>query len=545
MVSRSLAEQVKVGLAASAIIAIFFGYILARWRRYARDNEEARAFLEETTVVGFGRYRFNARQSFVGALLVFVLLGTLNYSQYDKDLLLNKYDPYDLLHYYLNAKYFDELQYFHLLPAMITADRDAGQHCPGDTPIYLAQDDNDYVVRPIEHAYAREAEVKALFTEERWREFYHDMIFIQRAKPWLGCKMWRMLLQDHGFNGTPSWVLIARPIASVIPVESIKFAAAIDLLLIIAMLYGLAWAMGRETMLLAWLFVIVGYSFRWPIVSWAFLRYDWVVALVLSMCFARKKHYVAAGAFIGYAALMRYFPALWAFGIVAKGVHALLTNKRVPLKQFWKRVPTRFYKMGLGFVAVVVVIISISMIRDGPQAHAQSLHNITAHVKPEHLSSRRQGLVIPLTYRGETDQKLISKEKKRMVGEIEDEVRVAAVALLLVLGLFLTRVKDEEAIGFAAMPYFWLTTSSYYYYSLRLTLIALHARDLSKPRNVAGLVILFGIELFSNASEHINPGNRYFLINWMGIGLILYCAVMLAMLGRQWWRERKIDLYAD
>jgi hypothetical protein len=539
MASRGLTEQVKVGLAAGALLAAAVAFLLARLRREAEKNEAAREFLRDTPVATLGRYRLNAVQTFWAALTFFALFGTLNYNRYSSDLLLEGWDEYDLLHYYVTPKYFDELGYFRLLPALIIADQEAGPYCPGNTPIYLFQDEHDYRRQPLRHALAREKEIKSHFTPERWEQFVHDATYIQRHTKRLPCSHWRQLLQDHGFNGTPTWVLIARPIVQLIPVEWIKLATVIDLALILAMLVAIWWAFGAETFLFAWIFVTVCYSFRWPTISWALLRYDWMTAMVIGICMIRKRRHYAGGAFFAYATLMRYFPVLWLAVIVIKGAHALLARRNAPWSRCWRRVPAAYWKMAAGFAGALVLLLGISVARDGIGIHQQSLHNMAAHVEPHNLSSMRQGLQITLTWRGETDLQLISEEKKALVAELETPVRVASVLLLVVLGLLLTRARAWEAVGLGLIPYFWLTTSSYYYYSMRMTAVVIHAADLSKTRNVVGLLFLFGIELFCNAVEHVEPGNRYLLISVMGLLLLLYGLAMMAFFAHEWWQAHK------
>ncbi len=541
MTTRAFTEQVKVGLAAGAMLAVVIGFVLARLKARARQDEAAREYMTRTPIIKIGRLSLNASQTLWVALLLFALFGTINYNRYNTNLIVDGYDEYDLLHYYVNAKYYDELGSFNLLPALIIADHEVGEYCPGKAPIYLFQDENDYQRRPIRHALAREKEVKSRFSEKRWKEFVADAIYIQRVSKRLICPLYRQLLQDHGFNGTPVWVLIARPIASVVPVEWIKACTLIDLVWILVMLGAVAWAFGAETFLFAWIFIVVSYSFRWPTITWAFLRYDWFATMVLGICMVKKEKHIAGGAFFAYATLMRYFPGLWLFGIVAKGVHAVFTRRDIPLKRIWQRVPTKYYKMALGFLVTVVILVGASIARDGLAAHERSLKNMIAHVEPHNLSSMRQGLVIALSYRGETDQKLISDEKRLFVEKAESTVRVIGLVAMLVLGLFMSRLKDWEVLGLGVIPYFWLTTSSYYYYSMRMTAIVIHAADLSKTRNVVALLILFGIELFCHASQYLNAGNRYFLISVMGILLTLYTITMMVFLGVKWFNERRGD----
>ncbi len=96
-------------------------------------------------------------------------------------------------------------------------------------------------------------------------------------------------------------------------------------------------------------------------------------------------------------------------------------------------------------------------------------------------------------------------------------------------------------IGLAFIPYFMLTTSSYYYYALRLTGVVIHAADLSKPRNAVGLAILFFIELVTNGIEQMLPGNRYLLVSMMGILLVVYAVVIFGWYGYDWWKAHKAE----
>ena len=242
---------------------------------------------------------------------------------------------------------------------------------------------------------------------------------------------------------------------------------------------------------------------------------------------------------MAYATLMRYFPGLWLFGIAAKAVHALFTRRDIPIKRFWMRVPMRYYQIALGFFLTIFILEGASMARDGVSTSKQSLENMFAHVQPHNLSSRREGLSVTLTYRGETDMKLISKEKKELDARIEPTVRVVSIFILIVFGLFMSRGKDWEVMGLGLIPYFMLTTSSYYYYVLRLTGVVVHAADLSKRRNAIGLAILFFIEVVTNGIEQMVPGNRYLLISMMGILLIIYGLLMIGWFGYDWWIAHK------
>jgi hypothetical protein len=236
-----LTEQVKIGLAVGAVILAFLGMVKARLKKSSQSNQAAKDFMTTTPVIKLGKYYLNAYQSFTAALLAAALFGTLNYNRYSTDLVVNGYDEYDLLHYYIAPKYFKELGYFRLLPSLILATEEAGPWCKGEAPTYLAQDNNDYRRQSVRQVFTQKKQIKAHFTEERWAAFVHDVSYIQRKSGRLPCFLWRQLLNDHGFNGTPSWVLIARPIVNIVPVEHIKIATLIDLFLLMLMIGAIFW----------------------------------------------------------------------------------------------------------------------------------------------------------------------------------------------------------------------------------------------------------------------------------------------------------------
>ena len=97
-------------------------------------------------------------------LVVLVVFAGLTYVRFGGRLLFQNTDNYDLFHYYLNSKYFDELGYYDLYPAGILVDHEnKGPFLPeGDK--YLAQDESGHHWRPISDALDHGREVKQRFT---------------------------------------------------------------------------------------------------------------------------------------------------------------------------------------------------------------------------------------------------------------------------------------------------------------------------------------------------------------------------------------------
>ncbi len=466
-------------------------------------------------------------------LVALTVVAGLNYARWGPKVPFEQVDTYDLLHYYVNAKYFDELGYYDLYPALVLADHELNGPYFDEGSKYMAQNASGHAFRSIDHAVARGTVVKAeKFTPESWERFRKDAIYIQRNIKGLNDDLWRQLLQDHGFNGTTVWTLFAKPIASLVPVESIKLLCQIDIVLLAGGLGAIAWAYGANTALWGAFFLFVTYSGRWPIYSGAFLRYDYIAALLAGMALLKKGHPFLAGVMTAWSATLRLFPALWMYGPGAKGFAGLAERKvHKPL----------LVLLG-GFLVGTAVLQGTAVATLGLEPVVVHFENMTDHNSSEQLSSRRIGLALALPYRGDLLPKNIAKATKSVIEDQKPLRFGIAAVVLLALGWGLRRARDDEAYAFGFLAFFLLTTASYYYYVARITLIVLHAFDLKKPKHVFGLAWLLGLELFTNWAETRYAGHRVFLVGWLAWGLAAYAAVMAA-----WylWDARKAAITSE
>jgi hypothetical protein len=475
-----------------------------------------------------GAWRHLPKRVAVGILAVLITASAANYARFGTELLLTRIDTYDVMHYYLNAKYFPELGYYDLYPACIQADHENDGPRYGDPTMYMAQDDTGDHLRPIEQAYARGRVVKEHFTPERWAAFSHDFVVLQRQYRGMDRDLWAQMVQDHGYNGTTVWTAIARPLVSVVPVEKVKWLASVDVVLLLGALACVVWAYDAPTALWTALFLLLTYSTRWPTISWAILRYDYVAALLVAVCLLKKGRPLLAGAFTGYAATLRLFPALWMTFCGTKGAWELVVERKVnrPLA-----VLLGGFLLGLalfqGFAAASVGV-------DAIRIHYE---NMSQHNASDELSSRRIGLALGLNYRGQVEPKNITKAMK---GEVESQRHLRygiGIAATLALGWALRRSPDEEAFAYGFVPLFLFTTASYYYYVVRVTLITVNAADLRDNRRAVGLAGLFLIEALTNAIETQWPEHRVMLIGWLAWALCAWIAGMGVWLGLESRRE--------
>jgi hypothetical protein len=501
--SRNDTEVIKIYL-------IGFGIMLAvgrwAWLRWMAERADGMALW--------------SRRLLAFLMLVLCLAATMNYGRYGTKLIAERIDVYDVIHYYLGPKYFDEIGYFDLYAACIIADDEAGMHFEPAPPTYQHQDIDGYEIRPYRAALARTDEIKGNFEPERWDAFVHDFTTLQREFYGLEKKYWYQLVNDHGFNGTPAWAGYAAPLVNLVEAQDVKLICYADIAVLLVSIGVAWWAFGGWSAAFLWFFLLTTYSTRWPTISWAILRYDYVAAMIIATAMVKKGRPVLAGIFAGHTAAMRLFPATYLYGPGVQGAWKLVRHRK--LDKF----------AVLFFVGVVAWVGALQLNfagRFGAEHIAQHWTGMTDHMAPENLSSRRLGMAIALAYRGETDEPWSFGRIDRV--ERQEPVRKGiALVILLALGWALRKCDRAEAYAMGFIAFFALATASYYYFVVRAPLILVHAAGLNKPRHMIALAFLLGIDLFANMAQQLLGGNRIFVVGWMGWTLLAYCLGMIAVL---------------
>lgn len=495
--------------------------------------------------------KLNARY----ALLVLTLVAGLNYARFGPKIIAEHIDSYDVIHYYMGAKYFDELGYYDLYPALILAD---SEHPRGPfnrkMRSYRAQDpEKGYLGhRPLREGIAQGKKVREeKFSSARWQEFTGDFYHFQRDYN-MTPGYWKTMMGDRGFNGTPVWVLLAEPLVNTIPAQFAKLFCLFDIVWLIVALAVIRWAYDDWLPVLwASFFLFVTYSLRWPIPGQAFLRYDWVGTLLIAMGLLRKNRAFLGGMFAALPALLRFFPVVWMFGPFCQGVLNLFWPKEIKQRKKSTRLSGQVRRsprlnkalllVGAGFISAFVVLEGGALLKYGTDAIRTHAENIAEHTKPEELSSRRMGFALAYTYDGSLRPKTISEEQKQRVLDSSHERLALSLLLLLGLGLGLRNLRKDEAFAVGYIPFFMLATGSYYYAVARITLIIFHAQDLKLLRNRVCLAVLIGLELFSNFAETTYPNHRVYLVGRLSWGLTFYSVLLVGWLlyeNYQSWHRR-------
>jgi hypothetical protein len=457
--------------------------------------------------------------------------GELNFKSFRIDLSGLKYtwleriDSYDLFHYYLNVKYFKELGYFSLYPAMLTADLE------NNGPYFKLNKSRKFIVFQDKYDYHWVLSQEFLsdknwqnfyknkFSPERWQQFSSDFLYIQRiARGGLSRDLWNDMLWDHGFNGTPAWTASVYWVTQFVKAENIKLLCHYDSIFVLLSFGFVYWAFGGLSALIYCIYIFSCYSGRWPTISWSLGRFDYVSLIVITLCLLKKNFLFLAGITGAWAGSLRIFPFVWFLGPIANFI-----SKNSNLNSF--------KKLFLGGIVTIILLWGGALWQFGQTDIIHYFKKMTAHTSAENLSSMRAGFALGLAYDADFKTHRINHERRNTVKEQKIIKNILTIILVLSF-MYLTRnLPLHESFAYGFIPFFLIFTASYYYYITRATLIIIHSYNLGIFRHRICLGYLFAIEAISlylilNFPEH--RVTHIGVLSWLLIGYVFLLLFLLA-----------------
>jgi hypothetical protein len=249
-------------------------------------------------------------------------------------------NTWEQFHYQLGSKYFPELGYDGIYLASLAAQR---QSRPDRALPEAIRDLRANRLVSVRSQRPELEAVKSRFSAERWDRFVadHDH-YLQVIDPAVLDGMRR----DHGYNPPPSWTFVARLFSARLPANplSLAFLAGLDVALLVLAFAMLFQTFGTRAGCLALAVFGLGHGWNYLFVG-AFLRLDWLAALMLALCQLKRGRSFAAGALLGVAAMARLFPAFFLLGPALLGARDLWQRRR----------PDAALRLAAGFGVAVVV----------------------------------------------------------------------------------------------------------------------------------------------------------------------------------------------
>jgi hypothetical protein len=306
----------------------------------------------------------HARGRRVGLGLVAALAFASNYNFF----LYTGLARHEFYHYYLGSKYFPELGYFRLYECSVEALRAQGIGLPPD--VREITDLASKRRRPLAEVMAAAQPCVPDFGPARWEQFRSDVGFFHRL---MGESGFVVALRDHGYNPSPVWTLMGRPLSTLLPANAAGLwtIARLDLWLLLSMLGAIGWAFGFEALCLAAIaWGTCGHT-RYQWTGDAFLRQPWLVFAVGALCLVKKGRPAWGGALMALSSLERIFPAVFAAGWGLRAVRRA-AGERV--------IEPAFLRFACGALAAALVLIpaGVAMSGRGPRVYLEFAENLKA-----------------------------------------------------------------------------------------------------------------------------------------------------------------------
>ena len=299
-------------------------------------------------------------------------LGVFAWWGYPPD--LGKIHSWEHFHYYLGTKYFDELGYSGLYNCALRADleSDAPTKFPGGQMRDLGS--NTFISYPTALGYSQRCRDK--FSDERWKDFGIDV-------GWFKVRMkerWLSAFHDHGYNPSPWWIWVAKwilPSGSASD-DALKQIARWDLMLMVALWSCLFLSFDLRAVCFAAVFWGVNPLANGSWTAGAYLRHDWLFALVVSVLALSRRRYYIGGAALAYAVCSRIFPVLLLFGLLCSRSKSGSQDKK------WGYcggfLSPEVIRTSVGFGLTVGFLGAVSVSSFGPQSWLEFFANTEKHV---------------------------------------------------------------------------------------------------------------------------------------------------------------------
>ncbi|MGH0032841.1 MAG: hypothetical protein ACQGVC_23855 [Myxococcota bacterium] len=419
---------------------------------------------------------------------------------------------WEQFHYQLGARYFPELGYDGLYLASIAAERRIAPERPAQRKV---RDLRTNRVRLYEKLEDHAAEVRGRFAPPSWRAFVNDnRHFVRAIRP----ADLQAMRRDHGYNPTPAWTFVAQQVqgGERFTAKTLRRLGAVDALLLAAAFVVLFRTYGFRTGCLCLVIFGLGYAGRFKWIGGAFLRFDWLAALILAACALRQGRGLGAGLALGYATAVRLFPVVFLLGPAVAALAAWRRGER----PVW---PARLL-LGFG-LALLLAFAAGSLAGRGVGAWSEFAQRMQLY----QLSVARNsvGLEWLALYGGETLARAAEAQEGDAAWPLQREQVAArkqdralflrglqAVFLLLVV-VAVWRAPPDVALVASMAALFAVTLSAGYYWSL----LALAPLAVRWP----GVLVLLLVNAAMYLVHEAVPDKlvRYGLLSWGMLAVFL------------------------
>jgi len=469
-----------VSLVLGALVVIVVANHLGATSRLGYVRQMLTILLAGLAFVGWDRTWSMPKRQVALAVLLTILAATGFWAQSVKHIKYIGSDeqiyPWGVYHYYLGAKYFDELGYTQLYKQSLVADAEG--------PGYLKEvkkirDLTTYrYVNSKEHRQGKRLDT---FSDERWDEFKADLAYLTSRR---GPDFWKQALRDRGYNPSPAWNAIGSRLTNLLSIRhpvSQTALVLLDLLLVLAA-FGVsvrAYGWARSALVLASFYLWFGHPER---LFGQIYILDWFAASWAGIACWRLGRARTAGALIGYAAMVRIFPIVLLAGPLA----------HLGLRALQKKPPAANHRRLLAGAAAAMLILFLAGTVGGQSKGLSSWKmfagNIVHHSAEHAYGSRRLGLqhLFGLSWSEGLQQKPAKKHNRTNMESNKLLFRAVQLLLAAAFLLAIVRSNDHDGLLLGAALVFIGTVASRYYGALFVLLLLVNCPARGDPGGSPG-----------------------------------------------------------
>ena len=437
---------------------------------------------------------------------------------------------WEQFHFYLGAKYQQEVGWFNLYKAAILADRESTHTLDRMTQ---TRDITNFEVISVDQAMKDGPQVRAKFSDARWAEFKEDWRRMQISSPGIG---FDRIMMDHGNSNSPAWALIAHPIAELFPIDRSNqtFIGLLDMFLMGIMWWFIWRSFGPRPTLVAVL-IWAALPIVFDYLAGSFLRWDWLFCLGMAIVFMKREKWATAGAFFGFAVATKLFPVF--FG-VALGIRALLVYQRE------KKLAVRYRRFAVGaFASALTAVLLSSAMFGGFWAWKEYKQRIDVARDEKFYSIQYSLQTVYLQFTNSSAEELVKggwlfpAEIKQARADVDINAQSSGFFLIkllftLLVVVLILRADDIQAFTLGPLlVLIWLIVNMYYWNMLGFLALGLFLR---KERPALGALLgLHFILIVYYLYVHLNRGfsEGYAVAVMLCVWLITFAAFE--------WRELK------
>ena len=443
---------------------------------------------------------------------------------------LTRIHTWNVFHYVMGTKYFNEVGFTDLYKASLLADKEGRNYF---NKVHKTRSMNDYKEIPVTQAIeeAKAEGVKENFTPERWREFKKDLAAVQRH---LKKSRWDGPLADLGFHPSPAWLIIHQPLLNQVPYykkNNLITLCALQLPFFILVFIMMAWAFGMRTAVVCTLWFCLFFGNKSRIVG-GYFSYDWFFLLIAATALFKKGWPVLSIPFLAFTAMMRGFPGLLATHQAVKLTVNLVKNRAIAIK------PTKY--LATLVLSCMVFVVLGSFTKYGFNAWSIWKEKMQIHSEFQPLPGKRVGLkylfandLTKLKYNIRKTIRIENLEKQHGI------YKATQIFLILMALAAMARRNDYNGYLLGFVIIFAGFVESRYYASSLMLLLTWTGQDKKRLLNLASELVLFGLVAKFWLEQSLGSSNQYSYF-WFNIGILFYFIVVMAyFLGKDYFRAKK------